>query len=90
MAAVEQVQSRVVGTARSAEPGRRTGAAATVALVAAALVLLDTAVQVLPDDALVGKWTAARVVILAGLIALVVAGRAGAISGRRWICPWRC
>lgn len=48
-----------------------------MALVAVATVLLDSAVPVLPDTALIGKLTAARLAILVGLVAV-------ALSGGRW------
>lgn len=82
MAAEVQHRSRIPPataglTGSTTVTSRRAGRAGTVALIAVAVVLLDTAVQIFPDTALPGRLTAARLAILVGLVAL-------GVSGARW------
>lgn len=85
MAALEQerpVSPRPEGVRRRAtqpprgwtEGGRASDLAGTVALLAVAAVLVNTAVQILPNTALPGRLTATRIVIAVGVIALAVSG----------------
>jgi O-antigen ligase len=55
-------------------PDRRTTVAGGVALLCLAAVLLESAADLLPDDPVAGVLTPLRVALLAGLVALAVAG----------------
>lgn len=63
----------------------RTAVAGTIAVLALATVLLESAVEVLPDEPLVGVLTPSRLALGVGLVAVAVA--AFGSRPRRWMTP---